>query len=306
MAVALASATMRIEVFTFSTRLQRVTVEVRRAAAGATSSRSPGSRRAGGHDRRVPPRFPAQGRRAPLGATVVIIASDEFDVGMPEGLEPRHESCTVVGRRGPLNPLLETERGTNRRRAARGAAAVDVTMFKSVNDAFGSPRRSVSGPASGRGSRAVLAERGVAWGWALDQPFDRRVDGGELGDADDDDGTMFDFMVSTGSDAGTVESRCSAWWHARARCRAARGCRLLVAVNVRLPGASVYVEGFVYVLLLNIGGARGWMVARETGIGVGPPGASHIRAKRSWNRSDRAQSSPWPTSTARAAGWPAT
>src|SRR5262245_62237775 len=34
MAVALASATMRVEVFTFSTQLKRVTADVRRAAAG--------------------------------------------------------------------------------------------------------------------------------------------------------------------------------------------------------------------------------------------------------------------------------
>ncbi len=69
-AVALASATMRLEVFTFSTGVQRATSDVRRAAAGELRRLDRLEPCLGGrdHHRRVPPRLSAAVRRAHGGA----------------------------------------------------------------------------------------------------------------------------------------------------------------------------------------------------------------------------------------------
>ena len=138
MAVAMAGVTMRVEVFTFSTELGRVTPEVRRAAAGV-SCRLEGVHHAwaggtsiGASLRDFLRRF---GGRMLGRDTVVMIASDGLDVGAWETLrnamrELHRRSAAVVW----LNPLLETpgyEPTANGMRAARPF----VDTFASVNDA---------------------------------------------------------------------------------------------------------------------------------------------------------------------------
>ena len=144
-AVALASATMRVEVFTFSTRLQRVTVEVRRAAAGEWRRLDrldhawAGGTTIGACLRDFLRRF---GERMVGRDTVVMIASDGLDVGVPDMLrdamrELHRRSAGVVW----LNPLLETE-GYEPTAAGMSAARPYVTTFTSVNDQAGLARLS--------------------------------------------------------------------------------------------------------------------------------------------------------------------
>jgi len=135
MAVALAGATRRIEVFTFSTSLQRVTDEVRRAAAG--------------EPRRLERLHHAWAGGTTIGAclrdflrrfgeglvgrdTVVIIASDGLDVGAPARLrdamrELERRSAGIVW----LNPLLETA-GYEPTAAGMRAARPHISTFASV------------------------------------------------------------------------------------------------------------------------------------------------------------------------------
>ena len=138
MAVALASATMRIEVFTFSTELQRVTDEVRRAAAGELRHLDrlhhawAGGTAIGPCLRDFLQRF---GERMVGRDTVVMIASDGLDVGVPNVLrdtmrELHRRSAGVVW----LNPLLETE-GYEPTATGMRTARPYVTTFTSVNDA---------------------------------------------------------------------------------------------------------------------------------------------------------------------------
>ncbi|MGH9256488.1 MAG: vWA domain-containing protein [Vicinamibacterales bacterium] len=145
MTVALATATMRVEVFTFSTRLQRITDEVRRAAAGE-SRRLDGLPHgwAGGTTigvclRDFLRRF---GERIVGRDTVVIIASDGLDVGMPDVLR---EAMRELHRRSAgivwLNPLLETE-GYEPTAAGMTAARPSITTFACVNDQAGLARLS--------------------------------------------------------------------------------------------------------------------------------------------------------------------
>jgi uncharacterized protein len=145
MAVAMASATTRIEVFTFSTELQRVTGEVRRA----TTEERPHFDRlhhawAGGTSigaclRDFLRRF---GDRMLGRDTVVMITSDGLDVGAPDMLrdamrELHERSAGVVW----LNPLLETE-GYEPTAIGMRTARPYVTTFTSVNDASGLARLS--------------------------------------------------------------------------------------------------------------------------------------------------------------------
>ena len=145
MAVALASATMRVEVFTFSTALQRVTDEVRRAAAGELRRLDrlhhawAGGTTIGACLRDFLRRF---GERMVGRDTVVMIASDGLDVGAPDMLrdamrELHRRSAGVVW----LNPLLETE-GYEPTAAGMRAARPYVTTFTSVNDQAGLARLS--------------------------------------------------------------------------------------------------------------------------------------------------------------------
>jgi uncharacterized protein len=138
MAIAIACATMRMEAFTFSTRLERVTVSVRRAAAGETirlrhrRNAWAGGTMIGAALRDFLTRF---GERLIGRDTVVVIVSDGLDVGEPEQLrdvlrELQRRSAGVVW----LNPLLETP---GYEPTARGmlAARPYIAMFAAVNDA---------------------------------------------------------------------------------------------------------------------------------------------------------------------------
>jgi hypothetical protein len=144
-AVAMASATMRIEVFTFSTGLQRVTDEVRRAAAGERRHLDPlnhawaGGTSIGACLRDFLRRF---GDRVVGRETVVMITSDGLDVGAPNMLrdamrELHRRSAAVVW----LNPLLETE-GYEPTATGMRTARPYVTTFTSVADASGLARLS--------------------------------------------------------------------------------------------------------------------------------------------------------------------
>jgi len=145
MAVAMASATMRVEVFTFSTGLQRVTNEVRRAAAG--EFRRLGRLHhawAGGTTIGACLRdFLRRGGDRMVGRdTLVMITSDGLDVGAPDMLrdamrELHRRSAGVVW----LNPLLETE-GYEPTASGMRTARPYVTTFTSVNDAAGLVRLS--------------------------------------------------------------------------------------------------------------------------------------------------------------------
>jgi len=145
MAVAMATATMRIEVFTFSTELQRVTGEVRRAAAGdfirleRLHHAWAGGTSIGACLRDFLQRF---GERMTGRDTVVMIASDGLDVGAPDMLrdamrELHRRSAGVVW----LNPLLETD-GYEPTASGMRAARPYVTTFSSVSDTSGLVRLS--------------------------------------------------------------------------------------------------------------------------------------------------------------------
>jgi uncharacterized protein with von Willebrand factor type A (vWA) domain len=137
-AVALASATRRVEVFAFSTALQRVTGDVRRAAAGEARHLECVQYAWGGgtsigaclHEF-----LRTFGERLLGRDTVVIIASDGLDVGEPDTLrgamrELHRRSAGLVW----LNPLLETP-GYEPTARGMGAARPYVTTFASVTDA---------------------------------------------------------------------------------------------------------------------------------------------------------------------------
>jgi len=136
-AVAMASVTGRVEVFTFSTGLQRVTADVRRAAAGETRVLESGQHAWGGGTRIGPNlreflrKF---GERLVGRDTVIIIASDGLDVGEPDTLrsamsELHRRSAGLVW----LNPLLETP-GYEPTARGMSAARPYVTTFASVTD----------------------------------------------------------------------------------------------------------------------------------------------------------------------------
>src|SRR5262245_12844397 len=138
LAVALASATLRVEVFTFSTALQRVTRDVRRAAAGETRRLErlhhawAGGTSIGGCLADFVTRF---GDVLVGRETVVMIASDGLDVGRPERLT---DAMRDLNRRSAgiiwLNPLLTTPGYEPTARGMR-AARPYVSTFASVSDA---------------------------------------------------------------------------------------------------------------------------------------------------------------------------
>jgi uncharacterized protein with von Willebrand factor type A (vWA) domain len=137
-AVAIASVTIRVEVFTFSTALQRVTGDVRRAAAGETRRLESAQYAWGGGTSigvclgEFVRKF---GERLLGHDTLVIIASDGLDVGEPDTLrgamgELRRRSAGVVW----LNPLLETP-GYEPTARGMSTARPYVTTLASVTDA---------------------------------------------------------------------------------------------------------------------------------------------------------------------------
>jgi uncharacterized protein len=144
-AVAMASVTMRLEAFTFSTALQRVTNDVRRSAAGETRRLEhlqhawAGGTSIGRCLREFLRRF---GERMMGRATVVMIVSDGLDIGEPNVLrdamrELRRRSTSLVW----LNPLLETP-GYEPTAAGMSAARPYITTFASANDVVGFARLS--------------------------------------------------------------------------------------------------------------------------------------------------------------------
>lgn len=144
-AVALASATMRVEVFTFSTTLQRVTDDVRRSAAGEFRVLDrlhhawAGGTIIGACLRDFLRRF---GERMVGRDTLVMIVSDGLDVGVPDILrdamrELHRRSAGVVW----LNPLLETD-GYEPTAAGMSAARPYISTFASVADQAGLARLS--------------------------------------------------------------------------------------------------------------------------------------------------------------------
>lgn len=142
-AAALAGVTPRVEVFTFSTALQRVTPAVRRAAAGTpvtidAERESWGGGTSIGASLRACLRSP-EGRR--IGRdTVVVIASDGLDVGEPDTLRSamhdlRSRAAGIVW----LNPLLDTPGYEPTSRGMRTARPF-ISTFASVKDAEGLTR----------------------------------------------------------------------------------------------------------------------------------------------------------------------
>jgi uncharacterized protein with von Willebrand factor type A (vWA) domain len=138
MAVALASVTLRLEVFTFSTALQRITTDVRRAAAGERrrlerlSFAWAGGTSIGGCLRDFLRRF---GDRMIGRDTLVIVASDGLEVGSVAMLrdvmrELDRRSAGIVW----LNPLLDTE-GYAPIASGMRAARPHIRTFTSVNTA---------------------------------------------------------------------------------------------------------------------------------------------------------------------------
>jgi uncharacterized protein with von Willebrand factor type A (vWA) domain len=138
MATAVACATLRVEAFTFSTRLERVTEYVRRAAAGERiwlrhrRNTWAGGTMIGAALRDFLIRF---GERLLGRDTVVVIVSDGLDVGEPEQLrdavrELQRRSAGIVW----INPLLETP---GYEPTARGmlAARPFIATFAAVNNA---------------------------------------------------------------------------------------------------------------------------------------------------------------------------
>jgi uncharacterized protein len=136
-AVAIASATMKVEVFTFSTALRRVTNDVRCSAAGETRRIEhlqhawAGGTSIGQCLREFLRRF---GERMMGRAVVLMILSDGLDVGEPDVLreamrELRRRSAAVVW----LNPLLATP-GYEPTAVGMTAARPYITTFASAND----------------------------------------------------------------------------------------------------------------------------------------------------------------------------
>jgi uncharacterized protein with von Willebrand factor type A (vWA) domain len=137
-AVAMATATRRLEVFTFSTALERITNDVRLAAAGEARRLEylhhawAGGTSIGGCLRHFLQRL---GERLIGRGTVVVIVSDGLDIGQPEMLgdamrELYRRSAGVVW----LNPLLDTP-GYEPTAAGMRAALPYITTFANVTDA---------------------------------------------------------------------------------------------------------------------------------------------------------------------------
>jgi uncharacterized protein with von Willebrand factor type A (vWA) domain len=147
MAVAIASVTPSVEVFVFSTALERITPDVRRAAAGEHRQltelvvRGAWVRGAWGGGtgigqclREFIHRY---GERSLGRDTVVIVLSDGLDVGPPEALrqamaELHRRSAAIIW----LNPLIETP-GYEPTAVGMRVARASVTTFSSVRDAAG-------------------------------------------------------------------------------------------------------------------------------------------------------------------------
>jgi uncharacterized protein len=145
LASALARATARVEVFTFSTALQRVTTDVQRALMGKTHRFQPlacawgGGTAIGACLAEFMRRY---GERLLATSAVIIVVSDGLDVGDPGTLRAavqglRRRSGALVW----LNPLLDTP-GYEPTAVGMSTARPFVTTFSSVNDLAGFVRLS--------------------------------------------------------------------------------------------------------------------------------------------------------------------
>lgn len=138
-AAALASVTLNVETFAFSTALRRVTLDVRRAAAGQRRQLRLQHAWGGGTTigACLSEFVQVYGERLLGRDTVVIVASDGLDVGDPEVLREamarlaRHSAAVVW-----LNPLLETP-GYEPTARGMSLARPFVTILTSVNDPAG-------------------------------------------------------------------------------------------------------------------------------------------------------------------------
>jgi uncharacterized protein with von Willebrand factor type A (vWA) domain len=136
-AVATAAATPRLEVFVFSTTVERVTDQVRGAASG-DRTRLSGLRTAWGGGTSIGSSIGSlvqqSGRRLLGRETVVIIVSDGLDVGRPETLR---EAMRQVHRRSAgvfwLNPLAGT-RGYQPTAWAMRAVRPFISTFACVTE----------------------------------------------------------------------------------------------------------------------------------------------------------------------------
>jgi len=145
LASALGRATSRVEVFTFSTALQRVTTDLQRASIGKIHRLHPLAKAWGGGTKigaalaEFLRRF---GDRLLTTHAVVIVASDGLDVGEPETLR---SAVRAISRRSGalvwLNPLLDTP-GYEPTALGMSAAKPFVTAFTSANDLAGFVRLS--------------------------------------------------------------------------------------------------------------------------------------------------------------------
>jgi uncharacterized protein len=139
MAVALAAITRNLEVLTFSTALERITRDVRRAAGGQRRHLHLQYAWGGGTTigvclREFLHRF---GERVLGRDTVVIIASDGLDVGDPGVLRDAMARLTRLSAAIVwLNPLLDTP-GYEPTARGMSLARPFVTTFASVRDAAG-------------------------------------------------------------------------------------------------------------------------------------------------------------------------
>ena len=146
----MASVTMRVEVFTFSTELQRVTDEVRRAAAGEWRRLDglhhawAGGTSIGACLRDFLRRF---GERVVGRDTVVMIASDGLDVGAPETLR---DAMRELHRRSAALRLAESAARDAGLRADRERHARRPAVRRHVSPASTTRSRS-------RGSRVSCA-----------------------------------------------------------------------------------------------------------------------------------------------------
>jgi uncharacterized protein with von Willebrand factor type A (vWA) domain len=134
-------------VFTFSTAIERVTVDVRRAVRG-TRRRLPHLESSWGGGTCIGACFAAFlrqfGERVISRDTIVIVASDGLDLGEPDVLRA---SMREMSRRSAglvwLNPLLETP-GYEPTALGMSTARPFVSMLSSANDLAGFVRLSRS------------------------------------------------------------------------------------------------------------------------------------------------------------------
>jgi uncharacterized protein with von Willebrand factor type A (vWA) domain len=141
-AVALASVTLNVETFTFSTALRRITRDVRRAAAGEVRRLHLHHAWGGGTTIGACLRqfLHLYGERLLGRDTVVIIASDGLDVGDTQVL--RDAMARLFRFSGGvvwLNPLLDSP-GYEPTALGMSAARPYVTTFTSVSDPAGLAR----------------------------------------------------------------------------------------------------------------------------------------------------------------------